>query len=138
MPDFVHGAYAEFAIDPLGGTSYTEDMTAFLSEASPEQEIDTAEVTVFGDGTKKYIPGLEDATFSLSGFFTVEADELMNSLKRTLVSFRYRPAGTGTGKPEYTGKGFLSSYNLESTVDEALTIEGEFQVSGGLQRAVQS
>lgn len=138
MPTFTHGSYAELGLDPAGGTSYT-DVSEYLNDMSPSQDIDAAETTTFGNGTKTYIPGLEDATFSLSGFWDPTIDGMLSSMKRVqFITFRYRPAGTGAGLPEYTGDAILTSYNIGSTVDDALSFEGELQVSGGLQRAVQS
>jgi hypothetical protein len=134
---FSHGSLAELAIDTAGGTSYTDDLTEYLNDASPDQEVDTAETTTLGKVAKTYIPGLEDATFSLAGLFDPDIDAVLSSIKRTIVSFRYRPAGTGAGLPEYTGDAILTSYNIGTTVDEAATVEGELQVSGGLQRATQ-
>lgn len=133
---FSHGSVATLEIDPAGGTSYTA-VTTYLNDSSPAQDIDTPETTTFGKTAKTYIPGLEDGTFSLSGLYDPTADALFTSMKRVIVTFRYRPTGAGTGKPEFTGSAILTSYKLGTKVDEAATIEAELQVTGGLIRASQ-
>lgn len=135
---FSHGSLAQIAFDPLGGTSYTLNATVYLNEASPSQEIDTAETTVLGNTAKNYIPGLEDGTFSCSGLFDPTFATAIQTMKRVIVSFRYRPAGTGTGLPEWTGKCIMTSYNVGTSVDEAATVELEFQITNGITVAAQA
>lgn len=136
---FTHGSLATLAIDAAGGTSYT-DISSYLNEASPDFEVDTAETTTLGKTSKTYIPGLNDATFSLSGLFDPTVDALLWSLRRASPNptFRYRPAGAGTGLPEYTGQVVLTSYSIGTTVDEAATIEAELQASDTITRTVQA
>jgi hypothetical protein len=134
---FSHGSLATLEIDPAGATSYT-DISEYLNEAGVEVDIDTAETTTLGNTAKTYIPGLEDGTFELSGLFDPAADALFDSCKRVIVTFRYRPAGAGAGLPQFTGQAVLSSYGIETTVEDAATIEAEFQVTGAITRTVQS
>lgn len=134
---FSHGSLATLDIDPAGGTSYT-DVSEYLNEVGLETEIDTAETTTLGKTAKTYIPGLEDGTFECSGLYDPAFDALLDSCKRVVASFRYRPAGAGTGLPEFTGSVILSSYGVETTVDDAATIEAEFQVTDAITRSVQS
>lgn len=136
---FSHGSLATLDIDPLGGTAWT-DVSEYLNEASQEETVDTAETTTLGKTRKTYIPGLEDGTFSLSGLFDPVADALLYSLKRANPNptFRYRPAGAGTGLPEYVGECILTSYSISTTVDEAATIEAELQTTDTVTRSSQS
>ena len=134
---FSHGSLATLEIDPAGGTSYT-DISEYLNEASQEETVDTAETTTLGKTRKTYIPGLEDGTFSLSGLFDPTIDALLYSCKREIITFRYRPAGAGTGLPEYSGEAILTSYSISTTVDEAATIEGELQTTDTVTRTAQS
>lgn len=133
---FSHGSLATFGIDAAGGSSYT-DVSAYFSDVSLKDAIDTAETTTLGKTSKNYIPGLEDATFSLSGLYDPTVDALVNSCKRVIVTFRYRPSGAATGKIEYTGSAILTSYKIDTTVSDAASIESEFQVTNGVTRAVQ-
>lgn len=134
---FTHGSVATFAVDAAGGSSYT-DLSVYLNEVGLDNETDTAETTVLGKIHKTYIPGLLDDTFSLSGLFDPTVDAFLAGIQRDVVSFRYRPAGAGTGLPEYTGLAFMTSYSIGTTVDEAATIEAEFQVTDTVTRAAQA
>ena len=134
---FSHGSLATLEIDPAGGSSFT-DISEYLNDASQEETVDTAETTTLGKTRKTYIPGLEDGTFSLSGLFDPAADALLYSCKRVIITFRYRPAGAGSGLPEYVGEAILTSYSISTTVDEAATIEAELQTTDTVTRTTQS
>lgn len=132
MASFNHGSVATLSLD---GT----DVSQYLSEAGLELEIDTAETSALGTIAKTYVPGLEDATFSLSGMLDPTVDTLLHGFKRVAqVPFVYRPAGPGAGLPEYTGNCLMSSYSIEASVDDMAAIEAEFQVTGAVERALQS
>ena len=127
-------------MDPLGGTSYTVTLDCALNEINFEREIEEAEVTTLCSTIKDYIPGLAESTLEFEGLFqggATEADFQLNNVFGVVVSWRYRPAGTGSGLPTYTFSGFLQTYSIESTVDEAVSIEGEVRLTGAVVRTVQ-
>lgn len=135
---FIHGGEARVWVDGFWAT-------AQLNEVSVETEIDTAETTTFDLPAKQYIPGLEDATVSLSGFFDVNPlvpaatfEALLSSRKRQVIPMMYLPAGKLPiqGDIAYFLNGTLSSFNFESTVDEAISLEMEFQSTVGLLRGM--
>lgn len=134
---FSHGSLATMEIDPAGGTSYTA-VTSYYKDVSLKDSIDTAETTTLGHTAKTYIPGLEDATFSLSGLFDPALNTIITSCKRVIVTFRYRPSGAGTGKIEYTGSAIMSSYKVDTSVSDAASQEAEFQVTNGVTVTVQA
>lgn len=138
---FHFGTASELAMDPLGGTSFTVTLDCALNNITLEREIEEAEVTTLCSTIKDYIPGLAESTMEFEGLFdggATAADYQLNAVFGTVVSWRYRPAGTGSGLPEYTFNGFLQTYSIESTVDEAVAIEGEIRLTGSVTRAVQS
>lgn len=128
---FSHGSVATLTINSV-------NLSAFLNEASLEIETDDAETTTFGNTAKTFIPGLEESTIELEGLYDPTADAAFNTMRRTVVPFVYRPAGAGSGLPEYTGNCFLTSYQVETTVDEAGTIEAEYMITGPVARATQA
>jgi len=136
MPNFSHGSLATMEIDVANGTSYTA-VTAYYNDVSLKEAIDTAETTVLGNTAKNYIPGLEDATFSLSGLFDPTLNGIITSCKRTVVAFRYRPSGAATGKVEFTGHCIMTSYKVDTSVSDAASQEAEFQVTNGVVVTVQ-
>ena len=137
---FVFGTAAELAMDPAGGTSYTVDLSCVLNEVNLEREIEEAEVTTLCSTIKDYVPGLAESTMEFEGLFDGAddaADEQLNAVFGVVVSWRYRPAGTGVGLPQYAFSGFLQTYSIEATVDEAVSIEGEIRLTGSVVRTVQ-
>jgi hypothetical protein len=74
------------------------DLSAFLNNFDSAATADTAEVTVFGNGSKAYIGGLKDATVSLSGFFDGSAgavDEVLSAALANVRVLTLGPAGFG-------------------------------------------
>lgn len=138
---FVHGKKSVFKIDNAAGA--LQDISAFCEEVSLSRDIETAEVTTFGDDAKEYITGLTDATISLSGKFdsgTASAiDPILSGVlgSASTVSWAYRvnSASTSATNPEYQGEGILTSYEVSGTVGDAVTFSAEIQCTGAITRA---
>lgn len=138
---FVHGKKSVFKIDNAAGS--LTDISAFCEEVSLSRDIETAEVTTFGDDAKEYITGLSDATISLSGKFdsgTASAvDPILSGIlgSASTVSWAYRvnSASTSATNPEYQGEGILTSYEVSGTVGDAVTFSAEIQCTGAITRA---
>jgi predicted secreted protein len=138
---FIHGKKSVFKIDDVGGS--LQDISAFCEEVSLSRDIETAEVTTFGDDAKEYITGLTDATISLSGKFdsgTASAiDPVLSGVlgSASTVSWAYRvnSASTSATNPEYQGEGILTSYEVSGTVGDAVTFSAEIQCTGAITRA---
>lgn len=132
----VHGSSAYFSVQDSGGTQ--RDLSTYLSESGLARSADTADVSTGGSTSKKYIAGLKDATIPISGPFDATVDGYLAGILGMTRAFIFRPAGTGSGLPEYTGSGILTSYEESSPVDGAATLSGEFQVTGDVTRTVQA
>ena len=138
---FIHGKKSVFKIDDVGGS--LQDISAFCEDVSLSRDIETAEVTTFGDDAKEYITGLTDATVSLSGKFdsgTASAiDPILSGVlgSASTVSWAYRvnSASTSATNPEYQGEGILTSYEVSGTVGDAVTFSAEIQCTGAITRA---
>lgn len=102
------------------------------SSTSLEESIDTAEVTEFEDGAKRYIAGLEDANLSLEASYTPAGVEHLRGIKKQLKAFEYYPAGEGLGEEKLTGELLITSISRASDVNEKVTLSAAFQVSGGV------
>jgi hypothetical protein len=126
---FVHG---KGAATLFGGT----DLSAFLNNYDAAATSDTAEVTVFGNGSKAYIGGLKDATVSLSGFFDGSAgavDEVLSAALANVRVLTLGPAGFGAiGNRVQIGNVISTSYSINAPVADAVNISAEAQVTGGL------
>lgn len=138
---FIHGKKSVFKVDNSAGT--LTDISAFCEEVSLSRDIETAEVTTFGDDAKEYITGLTDATISVSGKFDAgnasAVDPVLSGIlgAASTVSWAYRvnSASTSSTNPEYQGEAILTSYEVSGTVGDAVTFSAEFQCTGTITRA---
>jgi hypothetical protein len=128
---FSHGSNAVMTINSV-------DLSEYINSTSQEMEAETAEVTTLGKTAKNYIPGLEDGTISADGPFDPALDAAIDAMRRTLVPFVYQPQGTASGLPKYTGNCILTSYSIETPVDDAGSWEAEWQISDGWVRGTNT
>ena len=139
---FIHGKKSVFKIDNSGGSLI--DISTYCEEVSLSRDIETAEVTTFGDDAKEYITGLSDATISLSGKFDAGSASAVDAVlsgilgQDATVSWAYRvnSASVSATNPEYQGEGILTSYEVSGTVGDAVTFSAELQCTGAITRAV--
>lgn len=134
---FIHGSHSKIWIDGFPATGY-------LNDFSTSTDIDTAETTTFNHTAKVYIAGLEDGSVSLSGFFDTDStgiaptttfQYLMEHRLRTVFPTLYVPNGdlAIAGDTAFIVNGLLTSFNVGSTVDSAVTLDMDVQASDGNQ-----
>lgn len=130
---FSHGTRARVWLD---GFAATCDINDFSMKGS----IDTAETTTLCKTAKNYIPGLEDQTSSMSGFFdtnTVTASLALSyflfARKRVIFPVAYWPQGDTAiaGDLAYLHNGEMTSYKLDTSASDAASLEVEFQSNTG-------
>lgn len=133
-----HGSVAVFKIGTHAAPTTVTNMSDYGNSVGLTLNRDSSEVTTFALQSKKYIPGLKDATVPFEGPLDDASDQIMWDLydNGTIVDFEYYPAGEGTGKPKYEGKLFVTSYEVTSEVSDANQTSGEFQVTGDVSREV--
>jgi hypothetical protein len=123
---FIHGKGASVLVGAY-------DLSAFLNNVDTAATADTAEVSTFGDASKAYIPGLKDATLSLSGFFDGSASAVDEVLQAAIGGSRVItvvPAGSGViGNRAQLGQAIETSYNVTAPVADAVTISAEALVA---------
>jgi len=116
------------------------DVTAYLTEISAPGEIEAAETTTFGNGSKTYIVGLADGTVSLSGLFEGSSgaiDAIAEDLKGDAdVPFTAIFGSNALGSRAYLGQGILTSYEPSSAVADVASISAELQTSEGLDSGI--
>lgn len=130
-----HGKGSQLAIDSTGGSLV--NFSSGLTEMSLSRELDTAEITSFGDNDKSYIPGLRGATVSFSGNFSSTHAEVLDGVlgrnSTATMSWEFSPDGsTAVGRHLLKGEGFLTSLEYSASVDDKVTLSGELIVSGAV------
>jgi hypothetical protein len=139
---FVHGKTSKFSIDNVSGTPV--DISAFCDDVSFSRNLDTAEVSTFGNSAKEYLIGLSDATLSISGKFDAAGASTIDAVLSGILghtatsSFEYVPGGgtVGANNPAYRGECWLTSYDVSGAIGDAVSFSADFQVSGPITRAV--
>lgn len=132
---FVHGKNTYINIADSAGTA--RDLSAYCDNVSglPGAR-DLAEVTSFGANGTQSIPGLQNISFSIAGSFdptaTTGPHAVLNSLRSASAAqpFIHGPQGSTTGQVKFSGNCWLSSYEVESSVDDKVSFKAEFQVEG--------
>lgn len=136
---FVHGKDAAFKVDDSAGTLRT--LTSYVDNVSglPGAR-NLSEVTAFGDGGAKSIPGLQNVSFSVSGHYdstaTTGPDVVLSGLRTATAtaSFEYGPEGGTTGKIKYSGECWLTEYTVDASVSDKVSFSASFQVDGTVTR----
>jgi hypothetical protein len=135
-----HGSKATISFGTAAAPNAVQPMEQFANAFSATFDRDTGETTTMGLGSKKYVPGLKDATVPYEGPFDTDADVVMWPLydQGVIVDFEYAPAGRGVvGSPLYSGTMFVTSYEVSSDANDPNTMSGEFQVTGDVVRTIQ-
>ena len=134
---FVHGSIGVFQLGTAAAPGTPTAISEFLTSVSFPFGVDTAEITTLGATAKSYLAGLEDSTISTEGKFHTTVDAHLNGIRRMdNIAFIYGPAGGGAGSPRYSGTCMLTSYEVETGVDDAASFSAEFQVIGACIRGV--
>jgi len=131
---FVHGSRAVIQLGTAAAPTTPTDISMYVTSVSFPFEVETAEITALSATAKSYLAGLEDATISIEGKYHSTVDAHLNGIRRVAVSFVYGPAGSTTGNPRYSGTCILTSYEVETGVDDAASFSCELQASGAITR----
>lgn len=127
---FVHGTKSRIF---MNGRALSCEVKGF----STSWDSNLAEVTALCDGGSKFIPGMSEGSIQLEGYFQSDQgatgedfihEVISNSLDTDdgAVISAY-PAGLTAGYPAFIQKGDTSSYEIESAVDDAVTLKMESQ-----------
>ena len=136
---FFDSRVSRFLIFDVGGTR--RDLSPFIADVRGLPGDRTLnEVTALGDPGARFIPGIEDVTFLLSGIFDDREsggpDSVLGSLRAhsAAVRFEYGPRGTSTGSVRYSGSCWVASYRLRSRVGSRVEWAAALQVDGTVNR----
>jgi hypothetical protein len=138
---FGHGVTSNFQIADSGAVN--RDLSAYLDKVDGLPGAAAVnETTTFGVAglAKTYVRGLNDAPFSIAGFFdptvTSGPDVVLSGLRTasTPAAFSWSPLGTATGAVKYTGNAYLTDYKISAPVANVVSFTASFQTSGILTR----
>jgi predicted secreted protein len=91
-----------------------------------------ADVTTLADTYKTYVRGQVDYTISVEGVYDDPntGTVIMRAAEGTAVPWLYAPQGTGAGKVRFRGTAFVTSHEIPSSMDSAVTYSFTLQGSG--------
>lgn len=97
-----------------------------------EQTVETIDASVMGDTYRGYRTGMITGSGNMDLLFssTHEGSIIDAMTAGTSVSIVLFPGGNAGSEPSITVKGFLTGYNMESTMDDMVTASATFQLDG--------
>lgn len=111
----------------------TAEPIAFLNNWSISFATDNVDVTSFGDTVKVYVAGLPDASGSYSGHYDDATAQMFTAaLDGVARRFYLYPSTSNNG--QYWFGTALFDFNVESAVDGAVTISGDFQAASAVAK----
>ncbi|MGC5330995.1 hypothetical protein [Micromonospora sp. DT62] len=130
-----HGKDAVFQLDNASGSTpgSLQNLTPYVDSVSglPGSR-NLSEVTAFGDQGTKSIPGLFNATFTISGSLDPTVVTVIGGAHRASVTatFEYGPQGSGTGKVKYSGEAWITDFTVDASVSDKVSYSASLQVDG--------
>jgi len=133
---FTHGKDSGFKLDNVALaltdiSQYTDSVDGLPGE------VELADVTAFGQEGHRNIPGLENASFTVSGNWDVALDAIMGApsdWKSATRTFEFGPAGVTTGLVKYSGECWITNFTVSSGVSDKVTWSASLQVDGQVTR----
>lgn len=137
----VHGRRSFFNL--TDSAAVVQNISQWITNLDFPAQVDTAEVSGFGDSAKSYVVGLKSRNIRLQGNFAndannpdvvfsgLEAGGANGTLKTTFI---YGPNGSVTGEIRYTGSAWCTSYGITSPIGGAVTWSADLQVDGAITR----
>jgi predicted secreted protein len=127
---FVHGRLAEVTVNSVTLTTFCDDLTITI-------DVDTAEVTTFGDSWKEFLAGTAGASFDIGGSWdpttTTGPASAIGAIitAGAAVTFNLEPGGAAVNQAR-TGSCICTSYEETSSVDDKVAFSASFQVTGAV------
>ena len=108
-----------------------------LTEYTLSRDLDTADITSFGDNDKSFIPGLRGATISCSGNFSSTHAEVLDGVfgrnSTATLSVEINPDGsTAAGRHLLKAETFITSLEYGVPHDDKVTMKFDLLCSGSV------
>lgn len=131
-PSFRSGKGAFFSI--TSATAGVINLSSGLDDASLARVAQALKVTTFGDNDEQYIPGLRDATISLSGHFASTYEEKLFPLLGSTSggAWVYGPESTANTRRKYSGSSVVTGVTIGSPVGDKVHMSMTLQCSGAI------
>lgn len=132
---FVHGKDTFVSVD-------SNDLSAYANTSEFSRTVDSHDVTTYGQNGHVYAAGLTDGTFTMSGTYDNTTSGPRDIIEPLVggapVTVIRRPEGTGSGLPEDSFSGLLTTYTETNPVADMVSWSTEFQISGDVTSTNQT
>lgn len=128
------GADAVFILD-------SATLTDFIDTVTFTESADSLDITTFGNNGHRRRGGLTDGNISIGGVYDTTSagpHDDIQPLIGTVVTFDWRPEGTGTGLPTVTGSVLVQSYVESSAVADIVRWTAALEIDGDVTPGNQS
>lgn len=124
------GAYATIT----SATGGTINLSSGLDNASLDRMAAALKVTTFGKNDDVYIPGLRNATFTLSGIWASTYEAQLAALMGSTAggAWVYGPESTANNRRKVSGSGVVTKYTVGAKVDDKVVMAIDVQCSGAI------
>lgn len=133
---FVHGKDTVVTVN-------STDISAFTNTSEFNPTADSHDVTTYGKDGHVFSPGLTSGTFTLGGIYDSSTSSGPRAVLQPLVGAAAttvvrQPEGAGSGKPQDSFSGLLTSYTETSPVADMVAWSAEFQISDSVTSTSQT
>lgn len=134
-----HGKDAYLGLEDSGATTLRA-IGDYCDSIEIDRNVGMADSTTISQEDKTFLPGLAEATISLSGKWddtatsgpdVVLAGNVGNDVS---VGFEFGPAGNATGKVKYSGECFVSKFQVSAPLEGIVKFTATLQVTGAVSR----
>lgn len=132
-----HGKDAYFSVDDSGGTLRNISGDVDNVSGLPGGRI-LSEVTSFGDAGERFVPGQQNATFTVTGQWSTTATTgsmtVLNGLRTASATstIEWGPDGNGTGDVKYSCEAWLETLDVAVAVKDKVPFSATFRMDNGL------
>lgn len=133
-PTFRHGKTAVIHMATAGSSASAIRLSSGFNDSSLNRAVDKAEASVYSDQVKRYLVGLQDATFNLSGNFSSTHEKVLTRMlgNSTGCYFIYSPESTAAGRRKFKFLAVITSLSVKSPAGDKVGLDVECQVSGNI------
>ena len=117
------------------------DISAFMDTITETESGDSLDVTTFGNNGHRKRGGLTDGSISIGGVYDTTSNgphDVVKPLLNTVVTFAWRPEGTGSGLPTVTGSVLVQNYVESSPVADIVRWTAALEIDGDTTDANQA
>lgn len=133
-------------LEPGSASNYYA-LTTYVNEDEFSRSVGEAETTAHGTTSRTYIPGLKEYEYSFTLMHNTtpaEAQRPQTRIRqlleaRTMTTWRVRPLGVATGRPEVTFSAYVSEMSDDlANDDQPVSSSVSLRVTGDVTYATQA